>query len=248
MIQWRRLPHAWSLGFVVATLLSAEAGALEKHAKQVLDSPIENWNAGATCRISYYNICTGWIWCWGGYGGSFRLGMVVDSCCGPGATASLLQSTFFICESSAPCYYGFWGTVGIHSVDGNDCPVGPPVAIQPYCPNYAEVPFSVLSWGGIAVPSRFAIIVTFEGNFWNPLEFATDHPAAGATGPQACGVCYPENRMVHSYLYGTPASPICPGSTFNDGVCDAELFWDVDLACAVSVEETSWGKIKGLYR
>jgi hypothetical protein len=44
------------------------------------------------------------------------------------------------------------------------------------------------------------------------------------------------------------ANPICPGSPFNDGICDAQLFWDIDLACAVSVEDTSWGKIKDLYR
>jgi len=83
----------------------------------------------------------------------------------------------------------------------------------------------------------------------NPAAFGTDRPAAGPSGPQACGTCYPVNRTIRSFMYGPSLSPICPGSTFNDGVCDANLFWDIDLLeGGFAVEESSWGKIKTLYR
>jgi hypothetical protein len=229
-------------------LLSAPASAFEKHSVRVGDSLADAWTGGATCRINYYNICTEWIWCWQGFGDDYRIGVVAESCCGPGEPAVLCQTTHFLCEI-APIGYEFVGSIAVHAVDANDCPVEPPIQSQPYLPGYGSFPFSVVNWGCVPVPSRFAIVMTLsEYGFPNPAQFGTDHPAAGPTGPQACGVCYPANRPNHSFRYGTKASPICPGLPFNDGVCDAQLYWDIDLACTVSVEESSWGKIKGLYR
>ena len=34
----------------------------------------------------------------------------------------------------------------------------------------------------------------------------------------------------------------------NDGVCDAQMWAIAELNCTVSIEETSWSTIKGLYR
>jgi hypothetical protein len=36
----------------------------------------------------------------------------------------------------------------------------------------------------------------------------------------------------------------------NDGVCNALFLWDASMHCdtPVSIESTSWGAIKGLYR
>ncbi|HET9886612.1 MAG TPA: hypothetical protein VFR10_03800, partial [bacterium] len=87
----------------------------------------------------------------------------------------------------------------------------------------------------------------------NPMSFGTDHPAAGPTGPNGCGSCYPADRVGHSFLYQDAGNSLCPASAFNDGVCDAELFWDTDtiglnLDGTVSVEGKSWGQIKNLYR
>jgi hypothetical protein len=83
----------------------------------------------------------------------------------------------------------------------------------------------------------------------NPLGIGGDHPAAGPTGPQACGACYPTTRVNHSYYYGTASSPLCPGSVFfNDGVCDSQLLMDASQIRFLSVEDRSWGTIKHLYR
>jgi hypothetical protein len=127
--------------------------------------------------------------------------------------------------------------------------VEPPIQSQPYLPTYVTFPFSVVNWNCVPVPSRFAIVIRLnEDSFASPASFGSDHPAAGPTGPESCGLCFPANRPNRSYQYGTADSPICPGIPFNDGICDAQLFWDIDLACTVSVEESSWGQIKVLYR
>jgi hypothetical protein len=231
-------------------LLSSPASALEKRSVRVGDSLADAWTASTTCRINYYNVCTGWLWCWSGFGDDFRFGVVADRCCEGGATGVLMRTTLFIC-TDAPCsYYGFTGTISVHEVNENDCPIEPPVAIQPYCPDRNNYLFSVVSWPSVPVPNRFAVVVTTaeDAGITSPAEYGTDRPAPGPTGPQACGVCYPANRTTRSYQWGTSSSPLCPGEKFNDGICDAELFWDFDFSCTVSVQETTWGSIKALYR
>lgn len=198
--------------------------------------------------MSYYNVCTGWVWCWGSLIHHTNFGVVADACCVDGQ-AALAQTTHFIC-SGAPSGYGYTGSIAVYAVDGADCPISPPIHSQPYLPSTDTFPFQTLNWGGVPIPSRFAIIVTVvaEFGYLNPASFGTDHPAAGPTGPPACGTCYPAGRPNHSFLYFAAGSPVCPGIPINDGICDAQLMWDIDLSCTVSVEESSWGQIKVLYR
>jgi hypothetical protein len=238
--------------FVLAAMLClATSGmALEKRATSFDGDGSDEWNAGATCRVSYYNICTGWVWCWSGFGDGGRLGLVVDSCCGAGEQSALLQSVHFVC-TPAPSGYGFTGTIAVHNVDANDCPVGAPIASQPFLPAIGPG-FNTVAWPAVPVPNQFVLVVTMRdgvGGVINPAGMGTDHPAAGPTGPAACGTCYPSTRPNHSFAYGTAATPACPGSTFNDGICNAQLFWDVDLTCGpVSVFESRGGSFTGLYR
>ena len=103
------------------------------------------------------------------------------------------------------------------------------------------------------IPDGPVVVTYTNGPFPSNHGIATDHPAAGPTGPQACGLCFPSTRSTHTFLYGTPASPLCPGEPLNDGVCDAELLgWSVTYACVHdgpdAVEQASWGAIKNLYR
>jgi len=232
----------------VVLLSSPPTAALEKRSVPFDDARLDSWSTGSTCQVSYYNICTGWLWCWYDLEEQERLGIVVDSCCGPAEAAVLCQSRHFLC-SAPPAGYGYTGTIGVHNVDPNDCPVEPAMYSQPYLPTDITNGFAVVNWSCVPVPSRFAIIITMINPFGGfPTTIATDHPAEGPTGPQACGLCYPSNRTIHSFRFGRSSTPLCPGIKFNDGVCDAELAWDVDFACSVSVEESSWGKIKGLYR
>lgn len=232
--------------FILGSILFvSSSSALEKKSALALDRADE-WNAGGSCTVSYYNICTGWVWVWSGFGDGGRLGTVFGACPDPSG-AALLQTSVFV-ATSAPSGYGFTGTIAVHNVDGNDCPLGAAIASQPFLPTSV---FHLTSWNQVDVGSKFAVVVTVEEDqgIPNPGSFGTDHPAAGPTGPQACGTCYPASRVNHSFAYGTAASPICPGSTFNDGICDSQLFWDAGMIKhGVAVESSSWGSIKSLYR
>jgi hypothetical protein len=234
--------------FALAAMLCLATSSMALEKKAVLASDrSDDWNAGASCTVSYYNICTGWVWVWSGFGDGGRMGTVFNTCCPAPQQSQLLQTSIFVASSSPPGY-GFTGTIAVHNSDANDCPVGAPIASQPLLPTSV---FQISAWGGVPVPNEFIVVVTMEENqgIPNPGALGTDHPAAGPTGPQACGTCYPANRVNHSFAYGSVASPVCPGSTFNDGICDAQLFWDATLVCGtVSVEDSSWGQIKGLYR
>lgn len=224
-----------------------DAHALTKEARPFDDERADDWAAGASCLVRYYNTCTGWLWVWGTHSeDGDRLGVVASTCCAAGG-AGLLQ-TAVLTYYGAPPGYGFTGTIAAFAVDANDCPSGPALATHPFFPGTGV--FVVTNWGGIPVPNRFATVVTVADDlgFANPSGYASDHPAAGPTGPQACGHCFPVTRSTRSFDFGDVALPLCPGERFNDGACDAELIWDFTFVCPTRIEESSWSKIKELYR
>ena len=241
---------------LAGSLPSESALGLEKRPMHFEGSAPDEWSTRDTCRIpSYYNICTGWVWCWSGFQDGDKMGVVFDSCLIPGISSSLLQSIHFIC-TSAPPGYGFTGTISTFAVDTNNCPMGSPISSLPFLPHSSPYPFQVVPWGGSGVPDRFAIVIEMSDEYGlsNPAQLATDRPAAGPTGPDACGTCYPLDRPNHSFLYGNTESPLCPGTPFNDGVCDAQLFWEADVfgeniqpSATPVTRFSSWGAIKALF-
>jgi hypothetical protein len=227
---------------LAASLVFATSGlALEKTAARLSDDTRPgDWNAGTTCSVGYYNTCTGWVWVWSGWGPGDRLGVCFDNCCGAQAT---VVSNFTYVWTAAPSGYGFTGTISAGHADPNCCPTLPQQS-QTFLPISG---WNQYLWNAV-IKETFVVAVTLGPASGSPMAFSTDHPAAGPTGPQACGSCYPLTRANHSYYYGTAASPLCPGSALNDGVCDSQLMWDAQIACVVSVEESSFGSIKNLYR
>jgi hypothetical protein len=236
---------AWCLSLAVPTTSSA----LEKKSVRAPDDGNE-WRGGSTaCTVSYYNICTGWLWVWSGFVPEERIGVNFESCCSPPLGEAALESTELFWATGAPAGYGFTGTIDLWAADANGCPVGPSLASQPHLPTELTVWATAdFSSAPVSLPSSFVLTYTFGTGLSNPAAIGSDHPAAGPTGPAACGTCYPNGRTNHSFDYGTPASPTCPGSVFNDGVCNAELMIEANLSCTTSVDESSWGQIKGLYR
>lgn len=224
-------------------VLASSSFALEKTtARMTDDSRADGWSAGASCTVQYYNFCTGWLWVLSGFAPSDQFGVCFDTCCG--GPANLAASWHYVI-SGTPSGYGFTGTIAASAADANCCPSGAPIASQVFLP---VTGWNAYAWAA-AVPGQFVIHVTLGPSaIASPLAVATDHPGAGPTGPVACGTCYPVTRVNHSYYYG-PAGA-CPGSVFfNDGVCDAQLLWDCDItACDISVEPSTWGSVKNLYR
>ena len=230
---------------LAASLVVASTGlALEKTAMRVTDDGRDGWAAGTqTCTVQYYNICTGWVWLWSPWGDGDRVGTAFADC----GDQCALDSSFMFFRSAAPAGYGFTGTAAVYAVDANECPTGAPIASQALLP---VSNWNLVAWGGVAVPDNFIVSYEFAASqgLPNPMSIGTGHPAAGPTGPQACGACYPTTRVTHSFAWGTAASPVCPGSVFNDGVCNAELMFDAAMSCTVSIEDQSWGAVKNLYR
>jgi hypothetical protein len=229
---------------LAASLVVASTGlALEKTAARFNDDSQDGWAAGTqTCTVSYYNTCTGWIWIWSGWSANDTVGTAFEGC---GTSCDLSQSQMYF-WSGAPAGYGFTGTAAVYAADANSCPTGPAIASQALLPLSG---WNVLNWG-VSVPSNFVLTNAFGNTpITNPAAFPTEHPAAGPTGPAACGTCYPIDRTTHTFYYGTSASPLCPGSSLADGSgCDAEWLHVAFLSCVVSVEDQSWGAVKNLYR
>jgi hypothetical protein len=247
--------------FVLAAMLClASSGlALEKKAVRYDADGSDDWNAGATCVTAYYNICTGWVWVFGFDDATVvndlsQIGVAATNCCGSGEVSSLLQTRIRY-WSGSPSGYGFTGTIATFAADVNGCPVGAAIESQAFLPPY--VPggnaFYTQNWSGTNVlPNAHVVAVTFPGDTApggiNPLGFGTDFGTVGPTGPDACGTCFPTGRQSHTYLWQDSGGSYCPGLTFLSQSCEVELLWDLSYACNVSVEESSWGSIKGLYR
>jgi hypothetical protein len=231
---------------LLAVFVAGPAVALEKRVAKFQDNREDLWRGGPTsCSLVYYNTCTGWIWIWSGWTPEDRIGVSFTSCCAIGHTTGL-GTTFVYFSSGAPSGYGFTGTIDVFDADGNGCPTGASIASQPFLPANA---WNSVDFTGTNVPDRtFAITTTFGAGPANPAAIATDHPDAVDADPAACGFCYPLDRVNHSFYYGTPGSPLCPGSVLNDGVCDAQFIWDVAVSCTVGLEPTSWAGVKNLFR
>lgn len=232
--------------FVLAAMLvfaTSSFGLERTAARTSADMGDRSWNAGSSCSIAYYNTCTGWVWIWSGFLGGDTVGTCFDNCCPSGS--GTLNASFVFVWTAAPSGYGFTGTAHANDATADCCPTAGGLS-QPYLPISG---WNTYLWGN-TVGAQFTVDYTHGiSSFPNPTAYASGHPAAGPTGPAACGTCYPTDRVAHSYSWGAAASPLCPGSTLDDGVCDAEWLAAVVLSCnPVSVEEQTWGKIKGLYR
>jgi hypothetical protein len=231
---------------VAVFALTSSSFALEKTASRLTDADHDgDWRGSSTCSIVYYNYCTGWIWNWSGWSPNDVFGVAFDSCC-PGGSSTAIEASWIYFSSGSPSGYGFTGNVDVYDADATGCPTGASLATQPLLP---ATGWNQVTFASVNVPDgSFALTFWVGAGMANPVTIASDHPAAGPTGPAACGSCYPTTRTNHSFYYGTLASPLCPGSALNDGICDAQLMWDAQVSCATAVDQSNWGQIKGLYR
>lgn len=242
-----KLRRTCALAPVAMLLPLTDAVALEKTSVSMLglEHP-DAWQAATnTVTMQYYNVCTGWTWAWSNWQDGEQVGVVARE----GWLHCAYQlTTWSLVMSPAPSGYGFTGTMSLHA--GSDC-TSPVLSSQPYLPSHG---WNSTSWDvgyALSDPMLLRIEWSAPGGFTNPARLLSDHPAAGATGPQACGTCYPSTRVSHSVHFGVDGT-YCPGIGLSDGVCDVEFLMEfaADLAidCPVSVQSTTWGAIKALYR
>ena len=238
----RALLTGVSIGAALA--LASSSLALERRSMQTTEEP-GGWNTASSCHISYYNVCTLWSWAWGGFAPGDRFGVASPRC---RALGDILLQTQTRIATGAPSGYVYTGTIAVHNADLNGCPIGAPLQSQPWLPTAGD---QVHLWS-VGIPNAtFALVYTFGPSGEGPARIMTDHPAAGPTGPMACGRCYPLTRVNHSFYWGTASTPLCPGSEFFDGICDAQLRVDEFFSPGIggiAVTPQSWGEIKTLYR
>ncbi|HMB71304.1 MAG TPA: hypothetical protein VKU85_18485 [bacterium] len=231
--------------------LASPGAALEKSSARYSGDVRDEWvRASTSCQVAYYNLCTGWVWLWEGWEAESRMGVWFTPCCPGGFGTHLLTKTFLFFQKGPPAGYGFTGTLDVWTADAQGCPTGAALRTSAFLPtsSWNEVDLTGnpvdVSGGDFVVTYTLGAPITGD-----PTAIVTDHPAAGATGPAACGVCFPTTRSSRSYYYGLAGSPLCPGSPFSDVTCDAELLWDVNVLCTTTaVEGRSWGRLKELYR
>jgi hypothetical protein len=218
--------------------------ALEKRSARMSDLA-SDWSAGVTCSIQYWNTCTGWVWIWSDWPPQALIGVAYEGCLG---YLSTVNSSAVYVWTAAPSGYGFTGTIAVGYADANGCLANVHDS-HPFLPHEG---WNTYTWHPLWLnsPSNedFIVRVALGPGEGNPIAFPTDHPAAGPTGPTSCGVCYPSDRPAHSFSWGTAGSPLCPGSPLSDDVCTAELLMSATVAGQISVEGTSWGSLKSLYR
>lgn len=237
-----RLATAGALCGLLATAGSARS--LERVEVRADRSSSDGWDAGSSCTITYANTCTAWLWVWTGDEDDV-MGVVFEPCCESGQLVST-QAYFW---TGAPQGWGCTGTLTVSEVV-DDC-LGTVYDSRPCLPGGGYGGWAETDVWADLPPGRVALTYTF--GYVTHLEITptipSDHPAAGPTGPQACGLCYPSGRVGHFFSFGTATSPLCPGERMNDGVCDAEaMFWSAGFSCAVSITESSWSAVKGMYR
>jgi hypothetical protein len=229
---------------VLALITARPSHSLERRLGLYNDDFGDEWNAGATCVVQYYNACTGWVWVWEPVGPSARFGTLIEPCCE--TEEGHLVSTSSLVLFNGGCGRGFTGSIAIYAADAQGCPSGPALASKPVCPN--EWSWFTTTWN-LDVPSPFILVLQGTSQYsFGQFAPATDHPSAGPTGPQACGVCFPEDRPNRSFFLGTAAEPLCPGEPYYDGVCNAEILTVASFSCTTHVDDSSWGKVKTLYR
>jgi hypothetical protein len=243
---WARIPLGhwarWHVAALLVVAVTLPGWALQRTRATVPPgNPDQDWSAGTACAIHYWNVCTDQIWVWDGFLDGDEIGTVFDSCCESGI---LVQSWLHYSTVAMP-YYGYVNLVSVWNVDEDDCLVGEPIATQKCVLNSG---WNLTTWySPVPVGSRFAVTHLLLDNPGYP-EGPELLFSISSDGPDACGICYPTTRTTRSYQFGNAAGPLCPPEPLHDGQCFVEWISWVDLECSTSISESSWGRVKQLYR
>ena len=230
---------------LLAPAIAGTALALERTPARAPRVPA--FQPGSTVEISYFNLCTGWVWNWSGppprasYGVYYR-DLTTE-------TERLLRTHIYYAHG-APPGYGFTSIAQVFPEFDPRCPDLPPLDTEFFL---AQTGWNTIVWNGDeGIPVEdFFVIVTHSETPGNPTVIVTEKGEPGGPRPGGCGICYPPSRPPFSFQFGQEDVIICPGLPWLDGsACTLELLWrsELRLGPPTSVETSSWGMVKGLYR
>jgi hypothetical protein len=229
------------------------------------------------CHLRYYNICSGWLFSWGGYCVTFDLhdpmyGTCFDLADCPGRCRHL-EDVWFACRA-----YVIWGTVDIeiYCADEDACPVGPPLAgIYGTDIPYGN-PWIHLNFGGLPLcpceeqgADKFIVMITEPWAGWH------DVPYSDVNSYNIYGGCETEWRCTgHSYVYRNaidycqvygvpgplwehgaeygctdyPTVPPCWTLPTNGFYCEWLIDCYINCQGATATDRSSWSEVKRLYK
>jgi hypothetical protein len=215
-------------------------------------TPPQPWGTSDYCFLSYYNVCSGWVYgCDGSASGDVvGLEFKTEDCAdGIGACTRILRAWIYLCDLG-PAYEPTCTTAGIARQGDQPGHLGEIVSV-PYCP-----PRWYEGWNIVT----FDPPVTVDGGGIFYLTWDRDpHPRAVVDArPMNCspneGGCMSDcPAPARSYRYGNIATGSFSGSQFYYGVyyesaCDLLVRVVVSCAGPTAVEGRSWGRVKALYR
>jgi hypothetical protein len=188
-----------------------------------------------TCSIAYYELCSGWIWTWSGYQVQYAVVFDLPNDCGKQAGQLCTNTGFWWYWRYTNPGYQIPVTYSLYAADSALCRVGAPIGTLP-----DQDPIE--RWNAYpglgSTTSDFVAIVAISASF--PM-VATDN----TTKNQAIG-CAPIPTAVHSVLGFVS---YCPPTAMEDGLGPCNLLVDGEFYCAATtVELSSWGAIKTLFR
>ncbi len=235
------------LPVVLLALSASSAAALEARLplERRLAAAPEEWQpfrAAETVEIAYYNTCTGWVWVWSGVPPDATYGVFYDD---PSTGEDRILRTHMFFRTGAPSGYGYTCLAQVLSHFEPGCPEGS-LGYRFFLP---QPGWNTITWNGdvgIAVDDCW-VLVDHSKTPGDPTEIVTEN----GYDDGACGTCYLPSRPRHSFQFGAEPEIVCPGGPWADQtLCDLELIWRSDFRIdpLVSVETTSWGRVKDLYR
>ena len=234
-------------GLLLVVLVPQGAPALERQSAPVPAGLMEDsWATGSTCTVSYFNVCTGWMWVWQ-LDPSELVGIPLESCC---ESEEAPASHAYAHLRLVGCSGGLRVHVPGHHRRGRFQRMsGPQLSTRHVAfPAGVGVEQSVLGHS-----SATGVRDVRVGELLSRKRVDSQRPPeCRPHRSPACGTCLPSSRTTYATRYGTRNSILCPGEPLNDGggTCNAALFVQAIFLCPgpVSAEAISWGQIKALYR
>ena len=199
-----------------------------------------------SCSLIYYDICSGWIWIYSGWGAGDQIGVAFDLPAGCGKLAGehcCNTGLWWYWRYTAPGY-GFSVSYGLYNTDATLCLAGQTGGFAGLDPTER---WNFTAGLGCVTSDVATITATWDKG---TLPYAaTDNNVSNSVGGPACaGV--PINPPT-SFAYYIAAGPTtyCPPAYFADALGPIEFLMDAGFVCGgTATEEASWGEIKSLFQ
>ncbi len=232
------------VSFLVLVFAAGAVADISKTAIQEAIVPHSNGGATGFCSITYYNLCSGWLWIFSGWVPGDMAGVVFDL---PGDCGKLPEE-----ECSNTHFWWYWRytfpargyslSYDLYEVDAQMCLTTSVGSIAYQDPverwNYYD---------GLGTVSSDNVALVAKWNGGTLPYMLTEHNTYNTAAPVACPGFVPD--VGRSYIWGNVNSVYCPPYHIaHDNYVDVLMDAGFDCEEVIGTEEASWGGIKSLFR